>query len=394
MGTLPSRASPPVAAPRTGIQPRSPAQCPRPHPRPQPRPSGCRPGRPRARRCARPGCPATGPDAVVVVRDADGQLRDLCLDPRRRRRGRAGRRRHRGRPQRHPALGRARAGPGRAAGVPRRQARHRPADHRRLLLRLRRRPSRSPRRISTALEKRMRKIVKDGPAVLPPGRRVQGRGPRRAGRRALQARADRRQVAAATPTRSMEVGGDELTIYDNLNPHTGERVWGDLCRGPHMPTTRYIPAFKLTRSSARVLARQTRTTRSCSASTAPRGSRRRRWTRTWSCIAEAERRDHRKLGVELDLFSFPDEIGSGPAGLPPQGRHHPPGAGGLLAAQAHRGRLRVRQHPAHHQGAAVRAPPATWTGTPTACSRRCTSTPSSTRTARCASPARTTTSSR
>ena len=48
----------------------------------------------------------------------------------------------------------------------------------------------------------------------------------------------------------MEVGGDELTAYDNLNPRTRERVWGDLCRGPHIPTTRYIPAFKLTRSSA------------------------------------------------------------------------------------------------------------------------------------------------
>ncbi len=48
----------------------------------------------------------------------------------------------------------------------------------------------------------------------------------------------------------MEVGGDELTAYDNLNPRTRERVWGDLCRGPHIPTTKHIPAFKLTRSSA------------------------------------------------------------------------------------------------------------------------------------------------
>ena len=48
----------------------------------------------------------------------------------------------------------------------------------------------------------------------------------------------------------MEVGGDELTVYDNLNPRTRERIWGDLCRGPHLPTTRHIPAFKLTRSSA------------------------------------------------------------------------------------------------------------------------------------------------
>ena len=48
----------------------------------------------------------------------------------------------------------------------------------------------------------------------------------------------------------MEVGGGELTAYDNLNPRTGEKIWGDLCRGPHVPTTKYITAFKLTRSSA------------------------------------------------------------------------------------------------------------------------------------------------
>lgn len=117
---------------------------------------------------------------------------------------------------------------------------------------------------------------------------------------------------------SVEVGAGELTIYDNLHAHTGERVWGDLCRGPHVPTTRYIPAFRLTRSAAAYW----------------RGSEKnpqlqRIYGTAWESAealaayqewhAEAERRDHRKLGVELDLFSFPDELGSGLAVFHPKG---------------------------------------------------------------------------
>ena len=48
---------------------------------------------------------------------------------------------------------------------------------------------------------------------------------------------------------SVEVGGSELTIYDNLG-RDGNRVWSDLCRGPHLPTTKHIPAFKLMRTAA------------------------------------------------------------------------------------------------------------------------------------------------
>ncbi|CAM3461857.1 threonine--tRNA ligase [Kibdelosporangium persicum] len=116
----------------------------------------------------------------------------------------------------------------------------------------------------------------------------------------------------------MEVGGGELTIYDNLDPRSGDRVWGDLCRGPHVPTTKYIPAFKLTRSAAAYW----------------RGSEKnpqlqRIYGTAWESqeaqdhylemLAEAEKRDHRKLGNELDLFSFPDEIGSGLAVFHPKG---------------------------------------------------------------------------
>ncbi|WP_433272947.1 threonine--tRNA ligase [Actinosynnema sp. CS-041913] len=116
----------------------------------------------------------------------------------------------------------------------------------------------------------------------------------------------------------MEVGGGELTIYDNLDPRSGEQVWGDLCRGPHVPTTKHIPAFKLTRVAAAYW----------------RGNEnnpqlQRIYGTAWESqealdaylelLAEAERRDHRKLGVELDLFSFPDELGSGLAVFHPKG---------------------------------------------------------------------------
>ncbi|MFR9801314.1 threonine--tRNA ligase [Pseudonocardia sp. RS010] len=117
----------------------------------------------------------------------------------------------------------------------------------------------------------------------------------------------------------MEVDASgELTIYDNVHAHTGETVWSDLCRGPHLPTTKYIPAFTLTRSAAAYW----------------RGSEKnpqlqRIYGTAWESqealdahlerVAEAERRDHRRLGAELDLFSFPDQIGSGLAVFHPKG---------------------------------------------------------------------------
>ncbi len=118
----------------------------------------------------------------------------------------------------------------------------------------------------------------------------------------------------------MEVGGTELTIYDNLDLRTGERVWGDLCRGPHVPTTRLIApnAFKVMRSSAAYwLGNQANE------------QLQRIYGTAWpdkdglrghlAFLEEAAKRDHRRLGVDLDLFSFPDEIGSGLAVLHPKG---------------------------------------------------------------------------
>lgn len=107
-----------------------------------------------------------------------------------------------------------------------------------------------------------------------------------------------------------EVGAGELTAYRNVNPRTGEVEWYDLCRGPHVPTTRYIPAFALTRSSAAYWRGDQ-----------SKAGLQRIYGTAWeskealdeyqTMLEEAEKRDHRRLGNELDLFSFPDEIGSG-----------------------------------------------------------------------------------
>jgi threonyl-tRNA synthetase len=167
-----------------------------------------------------------------------------------------------------------------------------------------------------AIEQRMRQLVKQG---------------QRFGRRVVtdeEARDELRDEpykleliglkGAAADEEAVEVGGGELTIYDNTDPRTGERCWQDLCRGPHLPTTRQIPAFKLLRTGGAYW----------------RGSEKnpqlqRIYGTAWpsreaqdhylEMLAEAERRDHRKLGTELDLFSFPAEIGSGLAVFHPKG---------------------------------------------------------------------------
>ena len=123
---------------------------------------------------------------------------------------------------------------------------------------------------------------------------------------------------AASAEESAEIGGPELTMYDNLDPRSGSVIWTDLCRGPHLPTTRHIPAFKLMRTGGAYW----------------RGSEKnpqlqRIYGTAWESrqaqddylhlLAEAERRDHRRIGAELDLFSFPPEIGSGLAVFHPKG---------------------------------------------------------------------------
>jgi threonyl-tRNA synthetase len=116
-----------------------------------------------------------------------------------------------------------------------------------------------------------------------------------------------------------EVGSGELTIYDNVDPQSGEVVWKDLCRGPHLPNTRMIGnGFALTRLAAAYW----------------RGNEnnkqlQRIYGTAWPSkdelkahlerLEEAAKRDHRRLGAELDLFSFPEEIGSGLAVFHPKG---------------------------------------------------------------------------
>jgi threonyl-tRNA synthetase len=108
----------------------------------------------------------------------------------------------------------------------------------------------------------------------------------------------------------VEVGGPELTIYDNLDPKSGDIVWKDLCRGPHLPTTRNIPAFKLMRSGGAYW-RGSEKNPQLQRIYGTAWETREKQDEYLTMLAEAERRDHRRLGTELDLFSFPSEIGSG-----------------------------------------------------------------------------------
>lgn len=166
------------------------------------------------------------------------------------------------------------------------------------------------------VEKRMREIVKQG---------------QRFSRRPVSDEEARRELAAepykleliglkggGDAEESVEVGGAELTVYDNLDPKTGELCWKDLCRGPHVPTTRSIPAFKLMRSGGAYW-RGSEKNPQLQRIYGTAWESRERQEEYLHLLEEAEKRDHRKLGVELDLFSFPDELGSGLPVFHPRG---------------------------------------------------------------------------
>lgn len=169
------------------------------------------------------------------------------------------------------------------------------------------------------IEKEMKNIVKQG---------------QRFARRAVSDEAAREELAnepyklelvslkggaGSADNENVEVGEGDLTIYDNVDAKSGEACWSDLCRGPHLPSTRMLGnGWSLLRSSGAYW----------------RGSEKnpmlqRIYGTAWSTkdelvayktrLEEAAKRDHRKLGVELDLFSFPDEIGSGLAVFHPKG---------------------------------------------------------------------------
>ena len=169
-----------------------------------------------------------------------------------------------------------------------------------------------------ALSTRMRKIIKEGQRFR---RRVTTEDDARAELAdepyKLELIGLKGNASDAAEGASAEVGSGELTIYDNLH-RDGSVAWNDLCRGPHLPTTKHIPAFTLTRVAAAYW----------------RGSEKnpqlqRIYGTAWESkealkahldmLAEAEKRDHRKLGAELDLFSFPEQIGSGLAVWHPKG---------------------------------------------------------------------------
>jgi threonyl-tRNA synthetase len=169
------------------------------------------------------------------------------------------------------------------------------------------------------IEKRMQQIVKERQSfVRRPVTDDQARQELSAEPYKLELIAVKGAAAAeAADGADAEVGGNELTIYDNVR-RNGEVAWMDLCRGPHLPTTGHIRAFKLTRVAAAYW----------------RGSEenpqlQRIYGTSWESkdalaahlerLAEAEKRDHRRLGAELDLFSFPEEIGSGLAVFHPKG---------------------------------------------------------------------------
>ena len=116
-----------------------------------------------------------------------------------------------------------------------------------------------------------------------------------------------------------EVGAGELTIYDNIDPSTGETIWKDLCRGPHVPSTRTVgTAFSLTRVAAAYW-RGNENNKQLQRIYGTAWSSKEELRAHQERLEEAARRDHRKLGQELDLFSFPDEVGSGLAVFHPKG---------------------------------------------------------------------------
>ena len=360
----------------------------------QPRPSSPDPGRCRDDR--RGGGPRRGPAEPGRRRRGRRRARRRrpaarpVLDAGQRRRGDAGRRRHRRRPQRHPALGRPRAGPGGAGACSRRPSsasgRRSPTASTTTSTCRARSPRRIWRRWRSGCARSSRKASCSRGASTSP--KMQAREELANEPYKLELVDDK-----SGDPEVMEVGGDELTAYDNLNPRTRERVWGDLCRGPHIPTTQVHSGVQADPQLGRVLA--------------GRPEQRQ----------PAAHLRHR-VGVAGGARDAPRVDRGGAAPRSPQARRRarpvqlprrnrfrawrfstPRVASCAASWRTTRGASTSR--PATSSSTARTSPrrscsrsPGTWTGTPTACSRRCTSTPNTTRTARCASPGRTTTSSR
>jgi threonyl-tRNA synthetase len=266
---------------------------------------------------AEAGLPSKGPEAVVVVRDADGQLRDLDWAPA-------------ADADVEPVAAETEAG----RSVIRHSTAHVLAQAVQQLFPEAKlgigppvadgfyydfdvsRPF-TPEDLQ-ALEKRMKQLVKSGQNFrrrevesIPAARDELADEPYK-----LEL-VDLKSSSEVDTSEVMEVGGGDLTVYDNIDRH-GEVVWGDLCRGPHVPHTRFLPAFKLTRVAAAYW-RGDQSNRQLQRIYGTAWESKEAMDAHLEWLAEAERRDHRKLGAELDLFSFPEEIGSGLPVFHPKG---------------------------------------------------------------------------
>ena len=203
-----------------------------------------------------------------------------------------------------------------------------------------------------AIEKEMDRIIRSGSALPAPGRH-RGRSARRARRRALQARADRAQEPGSRrgQRRRRRVGRGRRRRTDDLRQRVDRtaRRSGRTYAAARMCRTPARSASSSSCGSPPPTGGARRRTRSCSASTAPRGRRKDELRAYTERLEEAAKRDHRKLGAELDLFSFPEEIGSGLSVWHPARRPHPHGDGAARPPPAHRGRLHLRLHAAHRQ---------------------------------------------
>ena len=223
------------------------------------------------------------------------------------------------RARRAPPLDRARAGPGRAPAVARRPLRHRPGRSRTASTTTSSCPAGRTSATTTSSASRPR-CARSSPRTSPSSATSTPSTRACALRRpALQAR-DHRGGAPTVPTSRRagrgRTGSPGRRTYRNAPTPSSTCAAARTC-----PSTGRLGHFKLHARGRRVLARRRAATRSSSASTARPGSRRRRWPSTSHRLEEAERRDHRKLGAELDLFSLPRRDRLGPGRLPPQGRH-------------------------------------------------------------------------
>ena len=170
-----------------------------------------------------------------------------------------------------------------------------------------------------AIEKQMMKIIKEGQTFR---RRVitdeQGQTELANEPYKIELIGLKGNSAEAAEGASVEVGAGELTIYENVK-RNGDVAWEDLCRGPHLPSTKIIGnGFKLMRSAAAYW-RGNEHNKQLQRVYGTAWPTKDELTEYLTRLEEAEKRDHRRLGVELDLFSFPDEMGSGLAVFHPKG---------------------------------------------------------------------------